>query len=996
MDEIAQILETELQPVQSVPPAEPLSHGSRFEAENTVITLDLQCRLSRESHKETCDIKVSLPSDSVTCGMVKMEPKATAAPVTAKERCPPLSEAMSYYPSSEVLTLHSLVCPGVSAAKSSQLSTAPSDAAASSSSEEVTYAVLSEAVTCRSLSEAVTYSETSQAKTSFMVPDTSISSTASVMCQLPSKAVTCAAPLESVTCALPLEVMTSVTSEAMTSPAPSESLFYQSTSSPKAITSCVPTEEVTCLTSPHVVKFADLRVVLERLKIEAVPEPCTSSDVTTNSLEISELSKTDSTAAAVSLREPCTVPSDTSTKSSVPETEVAVTAFEQDKACTVFSDPTSTSVVKLELLKAEAPVMAVAPCGPCTKPSDISESLSVKSEPTEAELPLSDIELQDANDTESRVTETLCESATAQSELTQPQSVTIPAEEHNTGELDVGAVKCEAVQLDEVMPFLQHTDHGQFAVIAVIPRSSITSVSNVLTAVHDTISRSLASTASTTVISDCGSVTSVSNIVTHESSSLTSLSSIVTPVSSIMTSVPSIVTRESSIVTPMSSIVTLTPSVLTHMSNTLNSMHNTVTSVSSITTSMSGSVTSVMNTVTSLSTSVNQMMNTVKSVPSIVTSVLPLADLPNTITSVFTSLHNKNKFATSTVTSRLNTVTLLSSSVMSVSSSITPVTYSVTCRPNTVVHVSSSVMSLSNNETGMSMNKVTVTSASLVSLSGSSDNTATAAHNVISSTLPDRCETTYHKFVVSAAGDNAHLSSPHTSSCHVTPRLSRVAVTATCGSRARVMSIDDSMSEDELHIVLHDDSFSVSESAADGSLQVSLPTEKSPAVFDQPAGDVLPTSVPNDESLSVSDNANRSLRDSMCAVLDSSINKCRSEQLTVSSADSSSASLMPCVADIFAEMSLFCPLSPIPNCQHCRLCDSHSAGGDSRVIILRKRTVTKRKLSEHSDEDTVVPAKVSTPSNHDFLYVCLFVLCICFAVFPNCTMQTLYMLSQSL
>jgi len=232
-------------------------------------------------------------------------------------------------------------------------------------------------------------------------------------------------------------------------------------------------------------------------------------------------------------------------------------------------------------------------------------------------------------------------------------------------------------------------------------------------------------------------------------------------------------------------------------------------------------------------------------------------------------------------------------------------------------------------------------------------------------------------------------------------------------ARGSVMSLDDSTSEDELHIILHDSSFTASESAADTSLSVSMPARDSATACDLPANDTLPTSVPTDKSSSGSDNAGSRLREAVCikndAVLDSPVKKCSvmllhdsatvnisrdatvvSESITVTNTDGSLADLMPSIASIVAELSLFRPLSPIPNCQHCDLCDDSSVHGSvsgTRVMIHPKRAVAlKRKLSEQSDDDDVIPAKVSAPSNYVRLSSCFFVSFVLLLLFFSHTM----------
>jgi len=138
------------------------------------------------------------------------------------------------------------------------------------------------------------------------------------------------------------------------------------------------------------------------------------------------------------------------------------------------------------------------------------------------------------------------------------------------------------------------------------------------------------------------------------------------------------------------------------------------------------------------------------------------------------------------------------------------------------------------------------------------------------------------------------------------------------------LSINDSFSEDELHIVLPDDSFTAPEPASDIRLQVSPPVKHS--------------SAPHSAAVSSPPAAT---------------NAC---QL---SAVSDTADLVPCIADIFAETLLFCPLSPVQDCQQCTEC-----GTGNRVIVTRKRSITQRRLSEHSDDENDTSVKIPTSSDH--------------------------------
>ena len=865
VDEIAHILETELQPALSVPsvpscPTEPSSHSSHFATQNVVVTLDLQCQPSPENYMENPDIEVSSPLDSVARDADEMELlKATAVTVSS------LSKAETYPTSSEVVTSQSLL---PSEAQTCLFSLEPvmcttqSEAAAS-----VSEAVSSEAITCQSVSEAVTSSGTSKAKTSFVLSEAACSASSAVCqlnskavtCSVPSEAATCAALLEGMTCSSPLEALTSVESEAPTSLAPPET----ATQSTSEITLCVSSGDMLCFTSPRAVQVTHLPSEIEAVPEPVKEEPCTSSDVMTSLLEMSESSATEAAVDAVSLSEPCTVPSDAFTNPAVPETE-------QDRCCTESSGPAVSSVVKLEQPEMEISAL----CVPCTVPCDFSEYLSVKLELTaKTGVPSSVTGQQDTGGRKLQVTETLdecvSEPVTVKSQSTESQSVMTTAEIQNSVGLANRCVKYEAGQLDAVMLLLQDSE------LAAVSQSSETPMCGILTTTVPRMSNTL-----TSVTSGPNTVTPVSSTVTSVSSTMTPLSSTVSSVSSTVTSVSSTVTLVSSTVTPVSSAVT----------------------------SVSSTVTPVSSTVTSVS-------------------------------------------------------------------SITPCT--VTCMPSTVACESTTI-------SPVSVIKVCDTSISIVQMSKSLDYTAAVACGKVVPPLVDGCEAAHHTSVVRAAGvagDNIPSSPHHMSACHATCS-SRACETS--GSRDPAMSINDSMSEDELHIVLQDDSFTASESAAGDRSHVCLPTENSPVVGQRHANDALLSPQPDNKRLSVSYNANSSLEDSVCArnvaVLNSSIDKRpvvllhdlaavksepgatpSSELLTVCDTDSSSDNLLPCFADIFAEMSLFRPLSPISNCQRCGLCDS--ASGATRVMVLRKRTVTKRQLSTDSDDD-VTPAKVSAPSDH--------------------------------
>jgi len=192
--------------------------------------------------------------------------------------------------------------------------------------------------------------------------------------------------------------------------------------------------------------------------------------------------------------------------------------------------------------------------------------------------------------------------------------------------------------------------------------------------------------------------------------------------------------------------------------------------------------------------------------------------------------------------------------------------------------------------------------------------------------LSDGCSKDRLASAVSSA--SATAASIHSSLTHSSPRRvssSPVRCRAVCVSRSpAAKSINDSFSDDELHIVLPEDSFTASDSAADSQPQLCVPVEHSTAP--QPAR----ASGPQEAAGAFSD-----------------------------ADSSSSAALMPSVADMLAEMSLFRPVSPVAGCQRCDECDD-----GRRVIVTRKRSVARRRLSEHSDHDDDAAADTTASSDH--------------------------------
>ena len=514
------------------------------------------------------------------------------------------------------------------------------------------------------------------------------------------------------------------------------------------------------------------------------------------------------------------------------------------------------------------------------------------------------------------------------------------AEEDSSTGLGHG-VKCEAVQLDQLMPFLQR---GDFAVIAVISRSSMTSIPTILTAVHNTVSSISGPTASTTsasVVSDSSSAANTMTTVSNTRDSVTSLPQ--------LTTVPNITTSCSSYPTPVSGIVT-------------TCMHNAVILSSSVTTLLSSSLTCVTSAVTSVCSTVTDMSN---AVPSTITNVFTVAgSVPAAAVQPMTASHDTPISVTSAVISQPNT-TIPAPESCNVTSPTSYVPCTVTCMPDTTAALCSSSLSvMSNTETSPSETEVSDISTSVVQVSASLSNSAEEAPGALASSST---ETVLYDVDVSSycyTGDKIPSFPAHMSDA------------TSCSGSA--LLIDESMSEDELHIVLQDDSFV--EPHADNDHNDSVPVESSHTTSDSRADVVLPKG--KSPSVSKTRNSGRqdSVRSGNSILLDSSVKKCppvslldsaavkskptatsASRQL-VSVARSSSADLMPRVADILAEMSLFRPVSPIADCQHCSLCDGVS--GASRVMVLRKRTITKRKLSEKSDDDEVVPAKISASFSH--------------------------------
>jgi len=517
---------------------------------------------------------------------------------------------------------------------------------------------------------------------------------------------------------------------------------------------------------------------------------------------------------------------------------------------------------------------------------------------------------------------------------------------------------------------------------------SVPSVSacRTLASVHDTVD-SLAST------SVAGSVTPMSAVISHVLDAVNSVSTVVSSVltmSSIAasfsgaaeTSVSTTVT--SSLNTPIS--WTSTASTVIPQPDTIQPQsHGMISSSSSVpctTAFLSMHQTSVMSktetpvfaidmfdnstltaeisenvaaaelcVVASPSTAISHVSNVMNPVPAVLTSssLLPVSStvvsVPDAIASTAVSSLDTPISVTSNVFSQPN---VMSSVLWSLSSSFVPCT--VVFTPS----VSSTSITSLMSDTAVSMS-TTVISDTLTSVTQFSDDTALAALH-----LSSQAQATDTKLCTSL---------PCKSPC----------ISAACDSNGPVRLMDDSFSEDdELHIVLPDDSFLDTQPADDNRCKAdSKPVESCPTSSDPPADDVLPSD-------KVSDSGNSCCGNSVFpgdgVVLRSSLKKSLpvpepanisipasvfySNQSVVSVSDGSSTDSMPSVTDVLAETLLFRPLSPVSSCQQCDLCDSVSKV--SQVRKLRsKRIITKRKLStdDDDDDDNVTPAKISAPSN---------------------------------
>jgi len=462
--------------------------------------------------------------------------------------------------------------------------------------------------------------------------------------------------------------------------------------------------------------------------------------------------------------------------------------------------------------------------------------------------------------------QTVCESVMLPVMVkSERQSVTDATVKHDCKDVGV-VVKREPVELDHVMPSPQNSEFTtQFSVMS----------------------------ASTSLTSDSSVISSLA--VTSDPSAVTS-----DPIT--VTSDPSAVTSDP--ITVTSDLSAVTSNTLTHEFTLMKTMTAVASSVTSLSTSVSMSCT-LTSTATSLSTTKTHF---VTSAPGTICS-----RVANCVSSIMTFLPNARTSLTTTVSLGQSTITPLSSSA------VTTAPYAVTNMP-----LSSGEITSLTTVSSLSMRDVSDADASVVQMSESLESAARSASRNM---LNDHCEKVDNEPSVSLA--NVAPDSILSLSLHAleVPVLSTSHATNTCvSSGPAAISVNDSFSEDELHIVLPDDSFTASEPAADNRFQVSSPLRHSAAV-----------SIPPDAVTAVQLSAD-------------------------SNAGSPSSDLMPCIAAMFAEMSLFRPLSPIPGCQHCTVCESEST--EKQVIMTRKRSITQRKLSEHSDDDNNASIDTSAASDH--------------------------------
>lgn len=439
-------------------------------------------------------------------------------------------------------------------------------------------------------------------------------------------------------------------------------------------------------------------------------------------------------------------------------------------------------------------------------------------------------------------------------------------------------------------------------------------------------------------------------------------------------SVPSIRTTVSDSMTAASRVTLVTADAAVHKSSSVtSSSHTAVTPVTSVlapvssrsvncrlsgnVTSLFGSQTSVSGSGILISSTVTRMSSTATSVPTAMSSVSPVLNIVANMTSV-----------SNAVVSLLKVVTIVTSAPNAITSftSTQPITTSRvhnTASDWPVSPISSSVMSLLN----------TVTSVSIVSASESPVTVATAAASDVALVSTDCCKPAPHKSTITVKSSVDSDTIPFPPSHHVISSPCRAAAV----HGLMTSSLNDSMSEDELQIVLPDDSFAACEPAP-GSRHHTLSTENSPTehatssssvllVCDNVAESVRGSLSVEDSSVLASPTKKSSLPDLLLVDIQSV-----ADRLTVADTDSFSADLSPSVADILTEMSLSRPLSPVPNCQppHCAACkNADAAVTGTQVLTLRRRTITKRRLSDDEDSDST-PAKASASSDRVRTFAC--------------------------
>jgi len=529
-------------------------------------------------------------------------------------------------------------------------------------------------------------------------------------------------------------------------------------------------------------------------------------------------------------------------------------------------------------------------------------------------------------------------------ELTRPESVVGGSEctlaqseavDKNGESSEVGdvALKSAAVQSENLMPSRQHGDlencddalnvgmkyeplkAGSF-ILSHQQDDCITCLSSPMPVPNNLTTHVVTVTAMSGSLADCKTPATLGSTNSPiQSNSLSPVSSMCTSLTPVYSSLMSM----SNIVRTVSSTTTLSSSTVVFVISDANQMSSTVKGTS--------------NTELSLPGSLNSPSGSVSSLPS-VTAPIPIA-----------SSYDAN-FALSCITTVPCTV---SSTVATMSSGAVP---------------------------------CAATSASLSTMFGNCSPVVqtSVSSNLVAEVVPEaELEPVTYKSVTSGSV----LLSPPRTSVGLATSPPRFAIGLGRGS---AMPLNDSMSDDELHIVLPDnDSFAVSEASATESSpkkgdRLAKPKSQPDHASSTVSVDAKPSvSVSSNNPFLLSANTDSSVQDSRGVendtALESAVKKCTAvsqsnlaavgsqfdvtEQLAGLNNDNS------CINDIVAEMLLFRPLSPIPNCRHCDLC----GGGDATTQVLQKRTITKRRLSD--DEEPTSPDQVK---NLSFLFglICTF------------------------